>query len=109
MCCPKPHVTTFNHVIRYICKHPTVEGYDTEYSKYATPCHFLLDNVGCAAPKINDYSLLFNIGGGVDVNYLLFLVFRGKNWNIGSHVCHENEDYNKSNELLLTSFILINH
>ena len=34
-------------------------------------------------PKIDDYSQLFNIGGGVDVNYFPFLVFRGKNWNIG--------------------------
>ena len=35
-------------------------------------------------------------------------IFFDNNWNSGSHVCHENDDYNKSNELLLTSFILIN-
>ena len=37
---------------------------------------------GVLLPKINDYSQLFNIGGGADVNYFLFLGFRGKN-------CHE--------------------
>ena len=46
-----PVYGTFNHVIRYICKLPTVEIYDTEYSKYATAYHFLWDNVGDADPS----------------------------------------------------------
>ena len=53
VCCPqkpKHQVRTFKH-IRYICKLPTVERYDTEYSKYATPYHVLWGNVACAAPE----------------------------------------------------------